>query len=76
MTSHIINSAQISNCYSPDVVLFDRNTNTFYIKSEGGDYEIFQTVEQEPEMFTVTDAHKILEMMNDWEKDKYPERFL
>ena len=54
-------------------VFYDSFLQKFFCLKDSQMYEINQ---EELQIFTYEDMDKIKEMLQDWERDKYPERFL
>jgi hypothetical protein len=64
--------------YPQNAVVFDNVVNEYYTKESGSWYRI---QEYEQDIFQKIldygiDLNKLKEMLDDWEKEKYPERFI
>ena len=71
----IINDIYPETCHNTNVVFYDDLQGSFYYQHGTGTYRINQN---EAAIEHPLDAKKdlLLEMLNDWEKEKYPERWL
>ena len=67
--------------YPQNTVVYDNVLNEYFMKDESGWYKIQEYDQDEQDIFQKIlnygiDLNKLKEMLDDWEKEKYPERFI
>jgi len=74
--TNIINNTEYGNPASTSAVSYDSYQGRFYALINGQTMSINQETEYEEPLLDPGTLSKLLEMIDDWEREKYPERFL
>lgn len=74
--TNVINTSVYTAPVGSAPVFFDDYSQLFYYMLNGQSIQINQNTEFEEPVLNQDDLAKLFEMIDDWEKGKYPERFL
>lgn len=73
----VFNSEQYgSTPYQSGAVVYDFGTKSFYALNGSSFEKIKQEIMDDVPILNTLELEKLFEMMDDWERQKYPERFL